>query len=308
MKGAQPLQLWSATPTPLTPQLQVDVPSVERMVEAAVAEGMDGLFLAGTCGEGQWLQNRERIKLIKTAAAVAQHRMRLAVQVSDNSVPRILDNIADAAAAGADFAIIASPAMMLNATPARITALFEGAANASPLPVGIYDLGTKRNFSIPLESLKQIYLLPNVQLVKDSSADPERREIALAAKRVKPGLMLLSGDEFHCIDYLMAGYDGAMFGGAVAVAPLLRRILRSFQDGQLAEAIKLDADMRAILYGLYGGESIECWLTGLKQFLVYRGMFSTAASFLEYPLTESCRAFIKQHAASLPPLASAVKP
>jgi len=45
-------QIWSATPTPFTMDREVDRESLGRMVEHHVRLGVDGLFLAGTCGEG----------------------------------------------------------------------------------------------------------------------------------------------------------------------------------------------------------------------------------------------------------------
>ena len=295
MKQPLSVHFWSATPTPLTPQLTVDVASVERMIGAAVADGITGLFLAGTCGEGPWLPNRERRRLIEAAVDAAGGRLEIAAQVSDNSAARVLDNIHEAAAAGAKYAIIAPPSTLLNATPERIAALFEEAVSASPLPVGIYDLGSRRPLGIPGERLKDIYLLPNVHLVKDSSAAPDRREIALAARREKPSLRLFNGDEFRCLEYLEAGYDGCLFGGAVAVPHFMQGIARLLAAGRLDEARLLEQEMRSVLFGIYGGESIACWLTGLKYYMVRRGVFESPASYLGYPLTDECRAFVDRY-------------
>jgi dihydrodipicolinate synthase/N-acetylneuraminate lyase len=297
MKSMPAVQIWSAAPTPLQADLKVDLPSVERMIHDAVAGGLTGVFLGGTCGEGPWLPDRERARLVKAARAAAGDRLKIAAQVTDNSVPRILDNVMVAAEAGADYAVIAAPATMLNATPDRIAALFEEAATVSPLPVGIYDLGRHRPIMIPLDRLKRIYLLPNVHLAKDSSGSIERREVALAARREKPSLTLLNGDEFRCVEYLQAGYNGLMFGGAAATAPQLRRIVELFLAGRIEEAQALDAQTREVLFGIYGGQSIACWLTGLKHYMVARGLFSSSASYLGYPLTPECRAFIERYAA-----------
>jgi 4-hydroxy-tetrahydrodipicolinate synthase len=291
-------QYWSAVPTPLAADLTVDTAGVERMVADAVIGGMDGLFVGGTCGEGPWLPRLERVRLIKVAAKIARGRLKIAAQVSDNSVPRVIDNIHDAAEAGADLAIVASPAMMLNATPERIVGFYQEVVTQSVLPVGIYDLGQRRTFPIPLDRLKEIYLLPNVRMVKDSSAAVDRRAIALAAREEKPSLQLFNGDEFHCLAYLQAGYDGFMFGGAVAVAAHMHRIAELFHSGKVEEARAVDTEMKTILYGLYGGESITCWLTGLKYYMVKRGLFETTTSYLEYPLTEECRAFIERYVSS----------
>jgi len=292
MKPPSPVKIWSAVPTPLSSDLKVDESSVERMVHAAVHDGIQGLFLAGTCGEGPWLPDREKQVLVKAAVRAAGGKLKIAVQASDNSVPRILDNVEAAAAAGADYAIIASPATFLNATPERIVAHFTCAVNASPLPVGIYDLGNHRPVIIPEVQLKEIYLLPNVHLIKDSSGTASRRSAALAARQEKPSLQLFNGDEFHCMDYLRAGYDGFMFGGAAAVAPQLHRIVQLYDAGRVADAQAVDAAMKETLFGIYGGKDIACWLTGLKYHMVRRGLFTTTSSFLGYPLTDECRAFI----------------
>ena len=291
------MRIWSAVPTPLHSDLTVDVDAVQKMVAAAIQDDIQGLFLAGTCGEGPWLPDRERRRLIEAAAKAAGGRLKIAAQVSDNSVPRILDNIKAAAGAGADYAIVAAPSLFMNATPERIAALFEEAATLSPLPVGIYDLGRHRPITIPDDRLMQLYLLPNVHLVKDSSGSPERRAIALAARLKKPTLQLLNGDEFRCLDYLQAGYDGCMFGGAAAVAPQLHQIIDLFRRGRMAEAKAVEAGMKETLFGIYGGEKIACWLTGLKYYMVRRGLFASPASYLGYPLTEECRVFIEQYAA-----------
>ena len=294
MKPGSSVPIWSAVPTPLTPGLRVDEASVTRMIDAAVAEGASGLFVAGTCGEGPWLPEGERRRLMRTAVRAAAGRLKIAAQVSDNSVPRILDNAAMAAEAGVDVAMVAPPATMLNATPDRITGLFVEAATRCPLPVGIYDLGRLRPIMIPEERLKEVYSLPQVTLVKDSSGAPERRAIALAVRRERPELQLFNGDEFRCLEYLTAGYDGFMFGGAVAVMPHLRRIAELFVAGDFAAAAIADDEMKEKLFGIYGGRSISCWLTGLKHYMVRRGLFATSASFLGYPLTEECRACIER--------------
>jgi dihydrodipicolinate synthase/N-acetylneuraminate lyase len=290
------IKLWSALPTPLHADLTVDEAVVARMIAASIEGGMTGVFLAGTCGEGPWLPDGEKVRLIKAARAATGGRLLLAAQVSDNSVPRVLDNIKKVAEAGADIAVMASPATFMNATPDRVVALFTEVVNASPLPLAIYDLGAHRPVMISCERLRDVYALPNVVMVKDSSGDPARRVEAMAARELNPGLQLFNGDEFRCVEYLEAGYDGCMFGGAVAVMPLLGQIVDLVAKGDFAAAQLADAEMRRVLFGIYGGDSIACWLTGLKHCLVEQGLFESAASYLEYPLTTECREFIETYA------------
>ena len=279
-------------PTPLDDKLRVDSAAVDGVIKDAIRGGMTGVFLAGTCGEGPWLQDGERIRLIEQAVASAEGGLEIAAQVTDNSVPRILDNIKRAHEAGATLAIVATPSNCMNPTGDRMVALFRAVAKHSPLPVGIYDLGNHRPVTIPEERLQEVYLLPNVHMVKDSSSCPNRRAIALAAQKLRPELQLFNGNEFKFLEYLQAGYDGCVFGGAIAVPAEMRRIVACFQAGEIETAQRLQDEMVRVLYGIYGGKKIECWLTGLKYHLVRRGLFASTSSFLGYPLTDSCREFI----------------
>jgi dihydrodipicolinate synthase/N-acetylneuraminate lyase len=128
-----------------------------------------------------------------------------------------------------------------------------------------------------------------VILVKDSSSDPARRRIALAARKKRPSLRLLTGDEFTCADYLLAGYDGLLLGGGVFNGYLAGRIVAAVAAGDTAQARRLQERMNRIMYDVYGGKKIACWLAGEKHLLVEMGIFRTWKNHLGYTLTASCR-------------------
>ena len=280
--------VWSAAPTPLTDDMRVDVPSVKRMVEHHLRLGVQGLFLCGTNGEGPFLPDAEKQTLVRTVVKAARGRLPVAVQVSDNSAARILANAQAAADAGADVAVIAPPYFMVNAKPDKVLALYLEAIEKSPLPVGIYDRGKHSSVAVPEAVLKALYAHPKVVLAKDSSQDPARRDIALAARRKRPELRLLNGDEFDCVAYLSAGYDGLLLGGGVFNGFLAAQIVAAVRQGDIPRAERLQARMSRMMFAIYGGKHIACWLSGEKKLLVELGLFPTWRNFPDYPLTEAC--------------------
>ncbi|MCF7837874.1 MAG: dihydrodipicolinate synthase family protein [Candidatus Marinimicrobia bacterium] len=300
--------VWSATPTPFTARLTVDKVAVKRLVEHHLRLGVRGLFLGGTCGEGPWMPDRERRTLVQSVVAAARGRLTVAAQVTDNSAARILDNMRAAAEDGADIAVIAPPYFLLNATPANVEALYLEAIRRSPLPVGIYDRGRHAAVAITTASLARIIAEPKVVLLKDSSADPVRRQMALAARVARPVLCLLNGNEFDCVSYLAAGYDGLLLGGGIFNGRLAGEIVAAVRAGRLAEARRLQARMNRMMSAVYGGPKIACWMAGLKHLLVEMGIFRTTRGFLNYPLTPACRRAIARirirEAAMLQPAAS----
>ena len=286
--------VWSAAPTPFTNDMKVDTESVRRMVDHHLRLGVNGLFLLGTCGEGPWLADRERHILIQTVAKSVKGKIPVAVQVTDNSAARILDNINAAKDDGADIAIIAPPYMMSNITPQTLADLYLEAIRESTLPVGVYDRGTYSSILVPESVLATAYAEPKVIMVKDSSGKPERREVALAAKKKRPELKLFDGDEFRCVEYMSAGYDGLLLGGGIFNGYMAGLIIKAVHAGDLPLAQKIEARMNRLMFDVYGGEKITCWLSGLKKLLVDMGIFSTWKNIPNYPLTDDCIKAIKK--------------
>ena len=285
--------VWSAAPTPFTDAMELDVPAVKRMVEHHVRLGVAGLFLAGTNGEGPWMTDAQRRLLVKTVVRCTAGRLPVAVQVTDNSTARILDNMRQAQAAGADIAVIAPPFFLDNATPRTLGDLYIDAIRQSPLPVGIYDRGKFGAVVVPDAVLKQIYLEKNVVMIKDSSTSDEHMKIALAAKKQRPELKLLTGWEFECVKYLAAGYDGVLLGGGVFNGFLAGKLVAAMAAHDTALAEKLQARMNRMMFAVYGGKSIACWLAGEKKLLVELGLFTTWKNYLGYTLTPQCEKAIQ---------------
>jgi 4-hydroxy-tetrahydrodipicolinate synthase len=281
--------VWSAAPTPFLNTGRVDTGSVKRMVEHHCRLGVKGLFLLGTNGEGPWMTDGQRRDLVRAVVEAGRGRLVISVQVSDNSAGRILDNMAWVKAEGADLAIIAPPFFLMNANPDNVLALYQEAIRQSPLPVGIYDRGDYSSVKVPPPVLKALYGEPKVMMIKDSSGDPVRRDLAIGVRARRPGLVLLTGNEFDCAGYLKAGYDGLLLGGAVFNGYMARLIFESAIQGDHEGAQWMQDRMNQLMWKVYGGKKITCWLAGEKYLLVQMGLFKTPTALLRYPLTASCR-------------------
>ena len=280
--------VWSAAPTPLTDDMRVHTGDVRRMIDHHFRLGIDGLFLAGTNGEGPWLPEGEKRILVRTAVEHVKGTLKIAVQVTDNSTARILDNIRAAADDGADIAVIAPPTFFMNATPSTLKKHYIDAIRASSLPIGIYDRGDFGPVKVPVAVLSAVYAEKNVVMVKDSSTKPDNARCALDSRKKRPGLRLLNGFEFGCVEYLTQGYNGMLLGGGVFNGYLARMILDAVRSGDIRLAHRLQKRMNRIMYAIYGGRNISCWLAGEKKLLVEMGLFSTWNNFPRYPLTKSC--------------------
>ncbi|MFA6717065.1 MAG: dihydrodipicolinate synthase family protein [Victivallales bacterium] len=287
--------IWSATPTPFTENLELDVEAVPRLVEHHLRLGVKGLFLGGTSGEGPWMSDSMRVELAKEIAASNQGRMLLAFQVTDNSAMRIIDNIKRIEDSGIDIAVIAPPYFQINASQEYLRDLYIEVIERSSLPVGVYHRGKHSSVMIETATLEEIILHPKVVLIKDSSSDPAAREMICAAVRKrKDKLFALNGNEFDSVPYAAAGYDGFLFGGACFNGYMANQIFKLAKAGDLKGAQAVQDHMNAVMTKVFGGEGIPCWLAGQKQMMVELGVFNTCRTIINYRITEECVRNIKE--------------
>ena len=71
-----------------------------------------------------------------------------------------------------------------------------------------------------------------------------------------------------------------------------RQIMAAMAAGDRPSAERLQDRMNEMMYAVYGGRELTCWLTGQKRLLVEMGIFSTWRGFLRYPLTPEYEADI----------------
>ena len=298
--------VWSATPTPFTDDLKLDIDALPRLVEHHLRLGVKGLFLGGTSGEGPWMSDEMRIKLAKEVAKSNADRMLLAMQITDNSAMQMIENIKRIEDSGIDIAVIAPPFFQFNFTQKYLKDLYLEVIESSSLPVGVYHRGKHSSVVVETDTIEEIISHPKVVLIKDSSSDSEARDmIVKATAKRKDKLFALDGDEFNSVPYVEAGYDGFLFGGACFNGFMANKIFELGKAGDFKGAQAMQDHMNMIMTKVFGGEGLPCWLAGQKQIMVELGIFNTRKTIINYQITDDCintiKSVVKQEKAYLLP-------
>ncbi|MCM8822628.1 MAG: dihydrodipicolinate synthase family protein [Candidatus Omnitrophica bacterium] len=281
--------VWSAAPTPFNERMEIDTESVQKMVEHHLKIGISGLFILGTNGEGPCLNEKQKIKLVKSAVKYNKNRMIICAQITDNSSQLMIENAKNMADAGVDILVISAPYFFPRPDEKRLLSLFEEVLDRIDMPFGIYDRGKFSSVIIPVSVLKKLCKNKKTILIKDSSSDEERMKIFLNAKKKDKNLRIFNGNEFDCVKYITAGYDGLLLGGGVFNGYIAGKIIDAVKNGNIDEAEKLQELMNKIMFAVYGGKSVKCWLAGEKYLLVKMGIFNTWKNLYQYILSKSNR-------------------
>lgn len=287
---------WSAMSTPLTRDGRVDADALAKLIEHQLKLGIKGVFLAGTAGEGPFLPDRERLRLAELTVRYTAGRMPVAMQITDNSAERMIENLDRYQDTGIDIAVIAPPFFQLASDKGDfIYELYKQVIDASQIPVGIYNRGKYSSVYVSPEVLGRLLDDPKVILCKDSASMPEFTEVIMAAKKRRGGkLAVLCGNEFDCVTYLKAGYDGLLFGGGCFNGAYAAEMHRLARQGKFDEAQKVQDHLAEVMYKVFGGKSIACWMAGQKELMVRLGVFNTPKTYLNYQLNEECSKMIDE--------------
>jgi 4-hydroxy-tetrahydrodipicolinate synthase len=286
--------VWSAAPTPLKSNLELDKISIQRQVEQHIQMGLSGMFIGGTSGEGPWLSKAQLLELAQICASASAGRISIALQVTDNSAPRMIEFMQQAADTGVDMFVIAPPFFQLKADQEYIKKMYFEVIEASPKPIGLYHRGKFSEVSVKAETLLATAQHPKVVMLKDSSSSPEDREILLKIKETRPELLLLNGLEFDNVPYLKAGYDGVLSGGACFTGLISKKIFELCENSQYEQAEDLQQNLNCLLNKTFGGETRSCWLAGQKYMMKKLGVFGEESCIINYQLTPECKTVIDE--------------
>lgn len=201
--------VYPAATTQFTVDDRIDVPATQKVLTALVDDGVDGLIIAGTCGENNSLLPEEKKTLLRAAVEAVGGRVPLVAGVSELCTARASQFARDAEAAGMD-ALMVLPAMVYVPTLAELATHLRIVAGATGLPVMLYNNPLAYRVSIDFETLDALAETPNIVAVKESAPDPRRFTDLI--NRFGDRFSVMAGLDDVALEGLMLGASGWVSG------------------------------------------------------------------------------------------------
>jgi len=204
--------------------------NVVRLVDA----GLDGIVVAGSTGESALLDPDEQRRMVSWVREVLPDGRWLVAGTGSESTRQAVALTRAAGAEGADAVLVRPPGYFASATsPASLADYFRAVADASPVPVLVYNIPKYTHLAIAAGLLQQLATHPNIVGVKDSSGDAKN----LAAYRdAAPEWSVLVGSGSLLYAALELGCDGGILAVACFAAKLCADILAAFRAGDRVRA------------------------------------------------------------------------
>lgn len=256
--------LIAATFTPLHADRSLALDRIPTVVDHLVDDGVDGLFVLGSTGEGVSFTTEERRQVTEAYVQAADGRLPVIVQVGHNSLKEARQLAQHAARVGADALSAVPPSYFCPKTPDEVVDCLSVIAKGAPdLPLYYYHIPALTGVDVDVAELLQqgVERIPSLTGVKfsDSRLHALRRCKRVTRSDSTPFEVFFGVDEM-LLDGLMAGADGAVGSTYNFAAPLYRRLLDAFENGDRKEARHLQERAITMVDAIIG----SCGRAGLK--------------------------------------------
>jgi 4-hydroxy-tetrahydrodipicolinate synthase len=255
-------QVIVALVTPFTADGEVDWPSVEKHIDNVIEHGADGIVVTGTTGETSTLTDAEKIKLVEVAKDVSAGRAKVITGGGSNETAHAMQLARQSEKAGADGNLIVTP-YYNKPTQAGILTHFRMIADATDLPVILYDIPGRTGVPIMYETILRLAKHPNILGIKDAKGDFS--EVSRVINQTD--LMYFSGDDVNVLPHLSIGATGQIgVTNNIASGPY-RTMIDAVNVGDLATATAahkaLEPLVRAVMTHVPGTVATKYILHGL---------------------------------------------
>ncbi|HEU4781613.1 MAG TPA: dihydrodipicolinate synthase family protein, partial [Steroidobacteraceae bacterium] len=201
--------VYPAATTQFAADLSLDLAGCRRTLLALAADGVDGLVLLGTVGENNSLLPEEKRFALRAAVEAIGGRLPLVAGVSELTTERAIEYVRDAERIGVD-AFMLLPAMVYVPTADELYAHFKAVAEATSLPIMLYNNPPAYRVSIELDTLERLAPISNIVALKESAPDPRRFTDII--NRFGERYTLMAGLDDVALEGLLLGASGWVSG------------------------------------------------------------------------------------------------
>ncbi|MFE5601929.1 4-hydroxy-tetrahydrodipicolinate synthase [Streptomyces coelicoflavus] len=220
--------------TPFTESGALDLDGARRLADRLVSGGCDGLVLSGTTGESPTTTDAEKAALVTAVREAVGDRAALVAGVGTADTRHTVELALAAEKAGADGLLVVAPYYSRPPQDA-LEAHFLEVADASGLPVMLYDIPGRTGTRIEPDTMVRLAAHPRIVAVKDCSYDLLGTQKVLS----RTDLAYYAGCDEQVLALYALGATGYVSTVANVVPDLFRAVLDAFDAGDTGRAALL---------------------------------------------------------------------
>lgn len=221
-----------------------DKEAYEKLIDFQIENGTQALIVLGTTGEASTINHEEKEVVIRTAVKKVGKRIPVIVGTGSNCTSSAVESSKQADELGADGILIVTP-YYNKCTNKGMIAHFTAVANATKLPVILYNVPSRTAVNIPPEVVVAMSKVENVIGVKEASGNMSQ---ILEIKRLVPeDFMIYSGNDDQVIPVYACGGHGVISVASNAIPKEMQQMCEAFMAGDIPEALRLQLNYKKFI-------------------------------------------------------------
>lgn len=240
-------RLLTAMVTPFTPDGSLDLDGVARLAVHLVDEqGNDALVVNGTTGESPTTTDAEKERLIRAVVEAVGDRAKVVAGVGTNDTRHTIELAAAAEKAGAHGLLVVTP--YYNKPPqSGLLRHFTAVADATGLPVMLYDIPHRSGVPIDTETLVRLAEHGRIVAVKDAKGDLT----ATSWVTSRTALAFYSGEDALTLPALAVGSVGVVGTSTHFTGALTAKMIEAYDAGDMPTALALHRRLLPLFTGIF---------------------------------------------------------
>ena len=239
-------RLLTAMVTPFRVDTSIDFEAVARIAVHLVDHGHDGIVVNGTTGEAPTTTDDEKDEIIKVVLGAVGDRATVVAGAGNNETAHSVELAKRHAKAGANALMVVTP--YYNRPPqAGIEAHFRAIADATDLPVLMYDIPVRTGAQIETETICRLAEHPRIVALKDAKGDLGATSWVIK----RTGLPVYSGDDMNNLPLLSIGAVGFVSVCGHVIGSELKEMLNAWFAGDSERATAIHQQLLPVYTGVF---------------------------------------------------------
>ena len=229
----------------------LDRAAFQSNLDAYLSHGVDGVLVAGSSGESALLDDDDRRALLGWARERIPTDKWMLAGIGSESTRQTISRAHDAKAAGATAVLVVSPHYFLKRmTEGALLAHFRAVADASPLPVMLYNIPVYAHVVLSPALVHALSQHPNVIGMKDSAGNLP--VLAQYLESQSASFRVMTGSGATVVPAINAGASGAILAIALYAGPAVRLMVDAARAGRATEAAAMQVRLAPIATDIGG--------------------------------------------------------
>ncbi len=237
----------TAIVTPLT-ENGIDYEAFGKLIDWQIEQGINALVVCGTTGEASTLSDDEHRDAIEFAVKHANKRVPIIAGTGSNDTDYALDLTKCACEAGADAILVVTP-YYNKTTQNGLIKMFTAIADASTVPVILYDVPSRTGMSIEPKTVAALAEHPNIVGLKAASGNISK--IAETAHLCGDKIHIYSGNDDQVIPIMALGGKGCISVLSNILPKESALMCQKFFDGDIKGATRMQLDYIPLINALF---------------------------------------------------------